>query len=117
MSKAEKKKTASPPKKGLKMSNIINGDILTHPFVRRQMGLIVLVVVLVVLYEGNRYACQKDIVAIQRARKELLDLKNETVALSNELMQKCRQSNIEQRVAGAASNLKPATAPPVVIEK
>ena len=117
MSKTKEQTEKDSKKKRLRFSAIINGDVLTQPFVHRQMGLIVIIVVLVVLYEGNRYACQKDIVAIQRAQKELLDLRNESVALGNELMQKCRQSNIEQRVASANSNLKPATAAPVVIEK
>ncbi|MBO4443353.1 MAG: hypothetical protein J5814_01090 [Bacteroidaceae bacterium] len=114
---SKKETNQKQSKKRLRISDIINGDVLTQPFVRRQMGLIVLIMVLIVLYEGNRYACQKDIVAIQRARKELLDLRNESVALNNELMQKSRQSNIEQRVANTSSNLKPSTAAPVVIER
>lgn len=95
---------------------LLTGDLLMHPFVKRQMGLIVLIVCLIVLYEGNRYACQKEVVTIQRARKELLDLRNESVALNNELMQKSLQSNIERRL-GSDNALKPATAAPIVIEK
>ena len=95
---------------------MLTGDVLMHPFIKRQMGLMVLVVCLIVLYEGNRYACQTETVKIQRLRKEIIDLRNESVALRNELMQKSLQSNIEQRL-GEDNPLKPATAAPIIIEK
>lgn len=94
---------------------LLTGDVLMHPFIKRQMGLMVLVVCLIVLYEGNRYACQTETVKIQRLRKEIIDLRNESVALRNELMQKSLQSNIERRL-GEDNPLKPATAAPVIIE-
>ena len=87
-----------------------------HPFVKRQMGLIVLIVCLIVLYEGNRYGCQTETVKIQRLRAEIIDLRNESVALRNELMQKSLQSNIERRL-GEDSPLRPATAAPIILEK
>jgi len=103
-------------KKRPQLLRLLTGDVLMHPFVKRQMGLIVLVVCLVVLYEGNRYASQTETVKIQRLRKEILDLRNESVALRNELMQKSLQSNIEQRL-GQDNPLKPATAAPIILEK
>lgn len=96
---------------------MLDGDLLMHPFVRRQLGLIVLIVGLIIIYEGNRYACQKEQVKIQRARKELLDLRNESVALNNELRTKSLQSNIQKRLEENNSSLKPATNAPIVIEK
>ena len=102
-------------KKKFSVVKMLTGDMLMHPFVKRQMGLIVLVVCLVVIYEGNRYACQTETVKIQRLRKEIIDLRNESVALRNELMQKSLQSNIERRL-GDDNPLKPATAAPVIIE-
>ena len=102
-------------KKKFSVVKMLTGDMLMHPFVKRQMGLIVLVVCLIVIYEGNRYACQTETVKIQRLRKEIIDLRNESVALRNELMQKSLQSNIERRL-GDDNPLKPATAAPVIIE-
>lgn len=102
-------------KKKFSVVKMLTGDMLMHPFVKRQMGLIVLVVCLVVIYEGNRYACQTETVKIQRLRKEIIDLRNESVALRNELMQKSLQSNIERRL-GDDNPLKPATAAPVIID-
>ena len=110
-----KKKKEKTGKKWSVMQ-LLAGDLLMHPFVKRQMGLIVLIVCLAVLYEGNRYGCQKQVVEIQRVRKEVIDLHNESVALHNELMQKSLQSNIERRL-GEDNQLKPATAAPIVIEK
>ena len=102
-------------KKKFSVVKMLTGDMLMHPFVKRQMGLIVLVVCLIVIYEGNRYACQTETVKIQRLRKEIIDLRNESVALRNELMQKSLQSNIERRL-GDDNPLKPATAAPVIID-
>ena len=102
-------------KKKVSVTKMLTGDMLMHPFVKRQMGLIVLVVCLIVIYEGNRYACQTETVKIQRLRKEIIDLRNESVALRNELMQKSLQSNIERRL-GDDNPLKPATAAPVIID-
>ena len=102
-------------KKKFSVVKMLTGDMLMHPFVKRQMGLIVLVVCLIVIYEGNRYACQTETVKIQRLRKEIIDLRNESVALRNELMQKSLQSNIERRL-GDENPLKPATAAPVIID-
>ena len=102
-------------KKKFSVVKMLTGDMLMHPFVKRQMGLIVLVVSLIVIYEGNRYACQTETVKIQRLRKEIIDLRNESVALRNELMQKSLQSNIERRL-GDDNPLKPATAAPVIID-
>lgn len=107
--------TSNKKKKNRPLVKLLTGDVLMHPWVKRQMGLIVLVVCLVVLYEGNRYGCQTETVKIQRLRKEIIDLRNESVALRNELMQKSLQSNIEQRL-GDDNPLRPATAAPIVIQ-
>jgi len=108
--------TAKKSKKKSFLLKLITGDVLMHPWVKRQMGLIVLVVCLVVLYEGNRYGSQLETVKIQRLRADIIDLQNESVALRNELMQKSLQSNIERRL-GDDNPLRPATAAPIVIEK
>lgn len=92
---------------------LIAGDILTVPFLRRQMGLIVLIVILTLFYEGNRYGGQWEQVNIQRKRKELLDVRNEAVALHNELLLRSRQTVIEERIK--ESQLHPATKAPIVI--
>lgn len=110
-----KKGKQSAGRKPSVLNKLLAGDLLIHPAVKRQMGLIVLVVVLVVLYEGNRYACQRETVRIQRLRREVLDLRNESVALSNELVHKSLQSNIERRLTGDNA-LQPATTAPIVIE-
>lgn len=113
MSEKNKKKRKKPSF----WRRLLDGDLLMHPFVKRQLGLIVLIVGLVILYEGNRYACQKEQVRIQRSRKVLLDLRNESVALNNELRMKSLRSNIQTRLEDSNSSLKPATHAPIVIER
>ena len=113
MNESKEKKTKKPSFWG----RLLDGDLLMHPFVKRQLGLIVLIVALVILYEGNRYACQKEQVRIQRSRKELLDLRNESVALNNELRMNSLRSNIQNRLEKGNSEVKPATNAPIIIEK
>ena len=55
-------------KKKFSLLKLLTGDVLMHPFIKRQMGLMVLVVCLVVLYEGNRYACQTETVKIENLK-------------------------------------------------
>ena len=38
-------------KKKFSLLKMLTGDVLMHPFIKRQMGLMVLVVCLIVLYE------------------------------------------------------------------
>lgn len=95
----------------------IDGDALLNPFWGRQIGLIALVAVLIIVYVANRYAFQQEQVQIQRLREELEDVKYEALARSSELMEKSRESNIQQYIEEQGSALQMATLPPVVIKK
>lgn len=97
--------------------NIIGGDILATDFFRRQTGLLVLIMFLIFIYIHNRYACQQQMIEIDRLKKELLDIKYDALTRSSELMERSRQSHIEDYIATKESDLQTATTPPFLIEK
>ncbi|MBE6292276.1 MAG: hypothetical protein E7091_07690 [Bacteroidales bacterium] len=109
---AEQKK-----KKKKSLKSWIDGDMLTSPFLSRQIGLIALVAALVIVYVSNRYAFQHEQVEIQELRSKLNDVKYEALARSSELMEKSRESNIQKYIVEQGSELKASTKPPVVIKR
>jgi hypothetical protein len=99
------------------VKSILGGDILANDFFRRQSKLIILIVLLAILYIHNRYASQQQQIEIDRLRKELTDIKYDALTRSSELMEKSRQSKIEEYISDKESDLQTSTHPPYVIEK
>ena len=103
-------------KKRTSLKEIIGGDILAGDFFRRQTKLLVLVMVLVLLYINNRYVCQRQMIEIDRLKKELIDIRYDALTRNSELMEKSRQSRIEEYVATRESDLQTSTTPPYLIK-
>ena len=95
---------------------IVGGDILATDFIRRQTRLVVLVVVLVLFYIHNRYACQQQLIEIDRLKKELMDIRYDALTRGSELMERSRQSRIEEYITHRESDLQTATHPHYLIE-
>lgn len=113
--KQEDKKTEKT-KKRTAWKDIIGGDILATDFFRRQTKLIVLVMVLVLFYVHNRYACQQQMIDIDKLKKDLIDIKYDALTRSSELMERSRQSRIEEYIATKQSDLQTSTNPPYLIK-
>lgn len=96
--------------------SIIGGDILATDFFRRQTKLLVLIMTLVIFYIHNRYACQQQMIEIDRLKKELTDIKYDALTRNSELMERSRQSRIEEYISTRESELQTATNPPYVIK-
>ena len=94
---------------------LIGGDILAAEFFRRQVKLLVLVMVLVIFYINNRYECQQQMIRIEELKKDLTDIKYDALTRSSELMEHSRQSRIEEYIATQQSDLQSATTPPYLI--
>ena len=72
------------------LRKILGGDFLTAEMLRRQIGVILLIVVFVIIYISNRYSCQQKI---------------------------CRESNVLEMLRNNRdSTLKIPTLPPYIIE-
>ncbi|MDR0989456.1 MAG: hypothetical protein LBM06_08395 [Prevotellaceae bacterium] len=104
-------------KRRISIRSIIGGDILPTEFLRRQTGLLVLLMVLAIVYISNRYTCQRQLIEIDRLKKELTDIKYDALTRSSELMEKSRQSRIENYIITHRSELATPTAPPYLIDK
>ena len=111
----KEKKSASP--KHMSIKSILGGDILANDFFKRQTSLLILIMVLTLLYINNRYECQQEMIEIDRLKKELTDIKYDALTRSSELMEKSRQSRIEEYISTEESHLETATSRPFSIKK
>ncbi|MDX9748549.1 MAG: FtsL-like putative cell division protein [Paludibacter sp.] len=96
--------------------DILNGNILTKRFFRRQYLLIALVVFLAVVYINNRYESEKMMTRISALKKDIQDARYESLTISAELAEISRQSSIEQLLRSKNMQLKPGHQSPIVIE-
>ena len=103
-------------KKRTSLKSILGGDILATDFFRRQTKLLVLIMVFIIFYIHNRYASQQQQIEIDRLKKELIDIKYDALTRSSELMEKSRQSRIEDYISSKESDLQTSTNPPYLIK-
>lgn len=113
------KKTHKGPSSSKHMSirSILGGDILANDFLKRQTSLLILIMILTILYIDNRYSSQQELIEIDRLKKELTDIKYDALTRSSELMEKSRQSRIEEYISTEESPLETATNRPYLIQK
>lgn len=116
MEKKQEEKNTEKVKKRTSLKNIIGGDILATDFFRRQAGLLFLIMVLIIIYINNRYECQQQLIEIDNLKKELIDIKYDALTRSSELMERSRQSRIEEYIATKESDLQTSTHPPYLLK-
>ena len=95
--------------------DILNGNILTKKFIRKQYLLIILLVALSIGYIDNRYSSEKQIATMVMLKKNIQDAKYESLTISAELMEISRQSNLLLLMESKGMQLKPGNTPPIVI--
>lgn len=110
----KRKPKASSKKK--KWKSFVGGDMLNSQFLKRQTGLIVLITFLTLLYINNRHHAQQEMIQIDELKKTLTDAKYDALTRSSELMEKSRQSHIEEYITERKIDLKTATEPPFLIK-
>ncbi len=113
----QKKHIRHPLNKRVSISSLLGGDILATDFLKRQTGLLVLIMILAFLYIDNRYNSQQELIEIDRLKKELTDIKYDVLTRSSELMERSRQSRIEEYISAGDSPLQTATSRPYLIKK
>ena len=101
----------------LSIRSILGGDILANDFFKRQTRLLILIMILTVLYIDNRYSSQQELIEIDKLKKDLIDIKYDALTRSSELMEKSRQSRIEEYISTEDSPLQTATNRPYLIKK
>ena len=104
-----KEEHAAPSPKHMSIRSILGGDILANDFFKRQTRLLILIMILTVLYIDNRYSSQQELIEIDKLKKDLVDIKYDALTRSSELMEKSRQSRIEEYISTEESHLQTAT--------
>lgn len=105
------------PSSQISLTKILGGDILNAELVRRQLWLIVIVVVFVIIYVASRYQCQQDMIRIANMETELKDAKYRALSISSKLTERCRESHVlELLKANNDSLLKASDQPPYIID-
>ena len=116
MGKETNKSKKEVSSKHMSVKSILGGDILANDFFKRQTNLLILIMVLTILYINNRYESQQEMIEIDRLKKELTDIKYDALTRSSELMEKSRQSRIEEYISTGDSPLETATNRPYLIK-
>jgi hypothetical protein len=114
--KEQAREDEQPQSANFTLRKILGGDWLTADFLRRQIGVILLIVGFTIVYISNRYSCQKDMLEIDRLNAELTDAKYKALSSSSELTEKCRESNVLDLLRNNKDSvLKVANQPPYII--
>lgn len=105
------------PSPSLTLRKILGGDILNADLVRRQLWLIVLVVLFTIVYVAFRYQCQQDMIKIDKLENELKDAKYKALSSSSTLTERCRESHVlELLKTDEDSLLHVSDQPPYIIK-
>lgn len=105
------------PSPTLTLRKILGGDILNAELVRRQLWLIVLVVLFTIVYVAFRYQCQQDMIMIDKLENELKDAKYKALSSSSALTERCRESHVLELLKNDEDSLlHVAGQPPYIIK-
>ena len=115
--KSKKSKRETSSSKHMSIRSILGGDILANDSFKRQTSLLILIMILTILYIDNRYSSQQELIEIDHLKKELTDIKYDALTRSSELIEKSRQSRIEEYISTGESPLETATNRPYLIQK
>ena len=98
------------------VKDIINGNILTTKLLKKQYWLIGMIAVLAFFYIDNRYSCETQMAKAIELRKQIQDVKYESLTISAELMELSRRTNVTKMIKERGLNLVETTTPPIIIE-
>lgn len=96
---------------------VLGGGILKEDFILKHTKMIVLIVVLVFFFIGNRYTCMRKLKEIDRLQQQLRDVRFEALSISSELTGNSRQSQIELLIEEQGIDLEVAKQPPYELNK
>ncbi len=106
----------NPPKKKNKLGYILKGGFLFHPFVLKQVPLLLLVMIFSFMTICVRYTVDLQIVHIQNLKREEVDMKYKALSKQAELLEMSRESQVIERLKTVNSKLELAKEPPYIIK-
>jgi len=105
-------------KKG-SIKDFIGGGFLTSENVIKQIPYVLFLLVIAIIYIGNRYQAEKIVRETIALKNEVKELRAESITTTSELMYISKQSEVAKLVKEKGLDLKEAVVPPkkIVVEK
>jgi len=103
--------------KGTSIRDILDGSLLTRDIILKNIGFIIWLTFLGVVYIGNSYHAEKVARSINDLQREVKDLRAESITTAADLMYLSRQSVVQDLVRRSKLDLKESVEPPYKIKK
>ena len=104
------------PVASLSLRKVLGGDILSAQMVRKQVLLLLLIVLFITVNVAFRYQCQQDELKISKLEQELVDIKYKALSSSSNLTERCRESRLLEALRQSKDSvLKVSNQPPYII--
>lgn len=99
-----------------KLQTLLNGEWLTHDFIKRQGKLVLLILAWVIVYIHSSYRSKQQFIEMDRLEQEIADTRYTYLQLSSDLNQLTRQSIMEQKLREQGSNIHTSLTPAIEIK-
>ena len=99
------------------LNDMLDGSFLTKDVMRRNAGLMLLMVGLIIVYISNHYAVIMRLSEIDSLQKELTEAKYEALTRTSDLMRQSRQSFVQYLMTQKGMTLEVSKTPPFTIAK
>ena len=108
----EEQDTSSP----FSLSRTLGGAFISR-FIRRQIGVVLLIGAFIIIYISLRYMCQKKLVEIDKTESKIVNARYKATVCTSQLTEASRESNVLKRLAECGdSTLTIADEPPYLIK-
>ena len=103
--------------KGSSIRDLFNGSLLTRGIILKNLGFIIWLTFLGIVYIGNSYHAEKVARSINSLQREVKELRAESITTAADLMYFSRQSVIQQMVRNSRLEVKESVEPPYKIRR
>jgi len=102
----------------ISLKSFLGGDILESKFMIHQVVFFMFLVILAIIYTGNRYASQQDSLLLDSLKAEMVEVRYKVLTIESDLLNASRQSEIIRRLKeNGDSLLLNSTTPPFAIKE
>lgn len=99
----------------VQIKGVIDGSVLVSEPVTKQIPFLIFLTILAALYITNRYHAETLYKKIDNAKKELKELRSESIATASELLNRSKESQVAAEVKRRGMELDASDVPPFVI--
>jgi len=102
---------------GSSIRDIFNGSLITRGIILKNIGFIIWLTFLGIVYIGNSYHAEKVARSINSLQREVRELRAESITTAADLMYVSRQSVVQQMIRNNRLDLKESVEPPYKIRR